>query len=549
MLFNSSNFLAFFVVVVFLFFAIPDRFRWILLLFSSYFFYMCWEPSYAILIMTTTFIVYITGLMMYNKSKRKKKFFVALSLLTNLGILFAFKYYNFFNDSVKDLFGTFGLEYSIPALNVLLPVGISFYTFQALGYTIDIYRDARKPEKHFGMFALYVSFFPQLVAGPIERSTRLLPQFHKKVEFNYERVTDGLKLMAWGFFQKLVIADRLGLYVNMVYNNPQAQLSDGTYIFTGLPLLLATYFFAIQIYCDFSGYTDIAIGAAQVMGYELMPNFRRPYFSRTIDELWNRWHMSLIMWFRDYLYIPLGGNRVGKFRYYFNILLVFTLSGLWHGAQWTFVTWGAMNGVMISLGRVFSKVKEKTRESVIRVMKKIPFPAYLAAASLVILYGLFAGVAGTGITRIPKLGRVLVISAGGLMIFFAVIKARGKSKGIDRFFEVGVRLWQVAFTFNLFALGAIFFRARNMKDAWYVLTNFPGTDLSRILLFFKPMEFLLMFAVIVFITIIHLIQEKGSIRQMLKSKPLWFRWAVYYLLVISILLGMHETSQFIYFQF
>ena len=540
MLFNSINFFVFFVVVVFLYFALPHKFRWVLLLISSYFFYMCWEPSYAILILTTTFIVYITGLLMHNKTVRKKKFFVSLSVLTNLGILFAFKYYNFFNSSMKEMFNLFGFGYNIPALNVLLPVGISFYTFQALGYTIDIYRGDREPEKHFGIFALYVSFFPQLVAGPIERSTRLLPQFFKKVEFDYERVTDGLKLMAWGFFQKLVIADRLGFYVNMVYQNPQEALPDGTLIFAGLPLLIATYFFAIQIYCDFSGYTDIAIGAAQVMGYELMPNFRRPYFSRTIDELWRRWHMSLIMWFRDYLYIPLGGNRVGKFRYYFNILLVFTLSGLWHGSQWTFVIWGAMNGVLISLGRIFTNVKERTRNRVILTLRKIPAPFYFAGAVLLILY-LFSG------SSIPMIIRILGIAVSLLMIYFAVLKVMNRD--LDRFFEVSVKIWQIIFTFNLFALGAVFFRAKSLTDAWFILTHILGTDPQYITAGFGLPVFLSMIGVVIVIAVIHLIQEKGSIRQMLKAKPIWFRWSLYYILIISIFLLMYKTSQFIYFQF
>ncbi|TFH43699.1 MAG: MBOAT family protein, partial [Chrysiogenales bacterium] len=384
----SFQYVVFFTLVVALFFAFPQRFRWAFLLTASYFFYMWWDPKYALLLLSTTIIVYATGILMHDKSQRIKKLCVALSVISNLGILFVFKYFNFFNNSVRDLFAAMGMEYSVPELNFLLPVGISFYTFQALSYTMDLYRGSRKPEYHFGMFALYVSFFPTILAGPIERSTRLLPQLYRKVEFNYDRVVNGLVLMAWGFFQKLVIADRLAQYVNMVYANPQ--------LLDGLPLLLATYFFAIQVYCDFSGYTDIAIGTAQVMGYELMPNFRRPFFASSIGDLWRRWHISLISWLRDYLYIPLGGNRVGRFRWYLNVLIVFTVSGLWHGAQWTFVIWGSLNGVLIVLSQVTERVRTAIRNAVFGFIGKVPVAAYILLCALLGLVAFAGGSIGAG---------------------------------------------------------------------------------------------------------------------------------------------------------
>ncbi|MGE0267487.1 MAG: MBOAT family protein [Candidatus Omnitrophota bacterium] len=329
MLFNSFEFLLFFPVVAFVYFVLPFRFRWPWLLLSSYYFYMCWKPEYVVLIILSTLIDYYIGLSMAEaKNRTHAKHLLTLSIICNLGVLFAFKYYNFFNASFRELFSHFNIFYNVPSFKVLLPVGISFYTFQSLSYTIDVYSGKRPAEKHLGLFALYIAFFPQLVAGPIERSTHLLPQLYKKNHVDYQRVTDGLKLILWGLFKKIVIADRLAYFVNYVYNNPAG--GHGYYI------LIATYFFAFQIYCDFSGYSDIAIGSAQVMGYELMENFKRPYLAQSIPEFWKRWHISLSTWFKEYLYFPLGGNRVPVLLWARNILVVFLLSGIWHGANWTF---------------------------------------------------------------------------------------------------------------------------------------------------------------------------------------------------------------------
>ncbi len=301
---------------------------------------MCWKPEYVILIIISTIIDYYSGIMMEQEEKvENRKKFLYLSLFSNLGLLFTFKYFNFFSNSVLTVLNSFNLFYDSPTFKLLLPVGISFYTFQTLSYSIDVYKGKQKAEHHLGYFALYVSFFPQLVAGPIERSTRLLPQFYKKHEFNSKRVSDGIKLILWGFFKKVVIADRLAILVNHIYNDVQS--------YHGVTLLLATYFFAFQIYCDFSGYSDIAIGSAQILGYDLMKNFDRPYYAKSISEFWKRWHISLSTWFRDYLYIPLGGNRVNKARWYFNLFVTFLVSGLWHGANWTFVIWGAIHGIYL----------------------------------------------------------------------------------------------------------------------------------------------------------------------------------------------------------
>ena len=320
MSFNSIQFLFFFPVVVGLYFVLPHRLRSVMLLLASYAFYMAWRPKFVLIIIALTFIDYFAGILIgLAKTKRRRLLALLLSLSANLGILFFFKYFNFFNDSLRGVFGYFSAPYPIHPMDIILPLGISFHTFQTMAYTIEVYMGKHKPEKSLLNFALYVAYFPQLVAGPIERPGNLLPQFRQKFSFDYDRVTSGLKLMLWGMFKKVVIADNLSIFVNRVYNHP------GDY--EGISLVMATIFFAFQIYCDFSGYTDIAIGAAEVMGIRLMKNFDRPYFSKSIAEFWRRWHISLSSWFRDYLYIPLGGNRVSTSRRSINLFIVFLLSG------------------------------------------------------------------------------------------------------------------------------------------------------------------------------------------------------------------------------
>ena len=338
MLFNSLQFIFFFPLVIILYYLISHKWRWTLLLTASYYFYMCWKVEYIFLILLSTGIDYWAGIQMGKKTgKSERKKYLVLSLVMNLGLLFGFKYFNFLNDSFRVAFDHFNIFYGIPAFDVLLPVGISFYTFQTLSYTIDIYRGRSEPERHFGRFALYVAFFPQLVAGPIERSIKLLPQFRKKIEMNIDQVVSGLKLMLWGFFKKVVIADRLAMFVGSVFMNPEEAY--------GVQVMLASFMLYVQVYADLSGYTDIARGAARVMGIDLIKNFDTPLFAHSLQNFWKRWHISLTTWFTDYLYIPLGGNRVVKWRWYYNIFIVFLISGLWHGANWTFVIWGALHGL------------------------------------------------------------------------------------------------------------------------------------------------------------------------------------------------------------
>ncbi|MEE3077996.1 MAG: MBOAT family O-acyltransferase [Bdellovibrionota bacterium] len=320
---------------------IKKEWQSILLLFASYYFYMAWNPWFALLILFSTIIDFsIAKLIVKNNNLLKKRSLLLISLSVNLGLLFYFKYTNFFLASLHQLLGHSG---EFKALDIILPVGISFYTFQTLSYTIDVYRGQKEVEDSFIKFSLYVSFFPQLVAGPIERSTHLLPQL-EKFKYKYDDFIYGSKLIVWGFFKKLVIADRLAIYVNNTYSDVSSSSS--------LALIAATYFFSFQIFCDFSGYTDIARGISRLFGVDLMHNFKRPYFASSIAEFWKRWHISLSTWFRDYLYIPLGGSRTSQARWFLNILIVFLVSGLWHGANWTFVIWGALHALYFKVEKV-----------------------------------------------------------------------------------------------------------------------------------------------------------------------------------------------------
>jgi alginate O-acetyltransferase complex protein AlgI len=481
MLFNSLLFAIFFPTVVMLYFAIPYRFRWILLLAASYYFYMCWRAEYIILIVISTIIDYFAAIKMSeteDKSKRKK--FLYLSLFGNLGMLFLFKYYNFFNTSISSVFNQFNIFYNSPSFKLLLPVGISFYTFQTLSYTIEVYRGNQKPERHFGIFALYVSFFPQLVAGPIERSTNLLPQFYRKNDFDYNRVKHGLMQMAWGFFKKLVIADRLGAYVNTVYNSP------GNY--SGIPLILATYFFAFQIYCDFSGYSDIAIGASRIMGYDLMKNFNRPYFSKSISEFWSRWHISLSSWFRDYVYISLGGNRVSKWKWYRNLFITFMISGLWHGANWTFILWGSLHGFYL----IFSIWTKDIRQKIAEFTRLAEYPTIHKWFKILVTFHL-------------------------VLISWVFFRANSISDAMTIFSRMTI--------FNFENLGSI----GNVTKLGVLISIF----------------------VIIIMEVIHILQSKMNFYEVLIKKSLLFRWSIYSIFVfLIILLGdFGGKVDFIYFQF
>jgi len=484
MLFNSIEFLFFLPIVFGMYYVLPHKYRWALLLLASYYFYMSWKPEYIALIIISTLIDYLCGNQLEKKEgKYPRKLFLWISLLSNLGILMTFKYLGFFQEIVNELLILMDFGGSENGLNLILPMGISFYTFQTMSYTIDVYNRKIKPEKHLGIFALFVTFFPQLVAGPIERASNLLPQFRKKIQFDYQDISSGMKLIAWGLFKKVVIADRLSVFVDTVYNNPHD--------YNGIPLIIATVFFAFQIYCDFSGYSDIAIGIAKMFGFNLMDNFKRPYHAYSISDFWSRWHISLSTWFRDYCYIPLGGNRVVKWRWYYNLFITFLISGLWHGANWTFIAWGAFHGVLLVIELVL-KMKDTPRNSFIK-----------------------------------------------------------------RF--------RVLLTFTLVCLGWIFFRASNLSDALYIITNLfvniPGDIITIITnvdfgrsheLYLNQDKWVFIIAVmsILGMELIHLLQRHYSLRQKLNQFPLIVKWPIYYLFVLIIIcFGIFDKSQFIYFQF
>jgi alginate O-acetyltransferase complex protein AlgI len=339
MLFNSINFAYFLPIVFFLYwFGAKNnlKFQNLILLFSSYYFYSCWDYRFLFLLVFSTFLDYFSGIKIFeSKSYRTRKLWFWLSVIINLGFLGVFKYYNFFAESLMDVLSQFGLKANLSTLNVILPVGISFYTFHGLSYIIDIYKNKIKAERNFVDYSVFVSFFPLLVAGPIERATHLLPQIQKDRVFNYGQAVDGLKQILWGLFKKVVIADNCAQFANIIFND-----SD---LYPGSTLVLGALFFTFQIYCDFSGYSDIALGVARLFGIELLRNFAFPYFSRNIAEFWRRWHISLSTWFRDYLYIPLGGSKGGLWMKVKNTFIIFLVSGFWHGANWTFIVWGALN--------------------------------------------------------------------------------------------------------------------------------------------------------------------------------------------------------------
>lgn len=487
MLFNSLSFLLFFIVVTTTYFVIPHKYRWFLLLASSCYFYMVFVPIYILILGFTIFIDYFAGILLEQSNGKVRKWFLLASLIANIGVLAVFKYYNFFNENLTLLLHDFGYHNHVPYLSILLPIGLSFHTFQAMSYTIEVYRGKQKAERNFGIYALYVMFYPQLVAGPIERPQNLLHQFYEKHNFDYLRVTDGLKLMVWGLFKKVVIADRLAIIVNRVYENPTEYI--------GIQLIIATIFFSFQIYCDFSGYSDIAIGAAQVMGFKLMTNFNRPYFSKSISEFWKRWHISLSTWFKDYLYLSLGGKRVSIPRWYFNLFVVFLVSGFWHGANWTFVIWGALHGFYLVSAIVTQKYRNLFKRT-LGIKEKTFFDKIIR----------------TGITFI------LVSFA---WIFFRAENVSDACYIITHLFQgVSDNLDINSFRQNIFNLGL------NRK------------------------EFIIAVVSILFMEFIHFKQRNLKLRQKITELPTWIRWSIYYTVIfVIIIFGIFNKSQFIYFQF
>lgn len=346
MLFNSWQYLSFYPIVVLIYFIVPKKVKNIWLLAASYYFYMGWNAKYIVLLFFTTVVTY-TGALIIEKYKKNWILFVTIG--ANLSVLFYFKYVQFAWDNLRHICNRLGIPFDEHQFDIILPVGISFFTFQAIGYTIDVYREETYAERNFLRYALFVSFFPQLVAGPIERSKNLLRQLNKTYSYSYDRMREGLLLILWGFFLKLVIADRAAIFVDIVFADTKK--------YAGLYIVVAVVIFAFQIYCDFYGYSIIAMGSAKIIGLDLMDNFNAPYFSKSVAEFWRRWHISLSTWFRDYLYISLGGSRKGKVRNYLNLMIVFLASGLWHGSAWTYVTWGGLNGVY----QVISKLTDNVR--------------------------------------------------------------------------------------------------------------------------------------------------------------------------------------------
>ncbi len=345
MLFNSVNFFIFFGSLTLCYFALPYRFRNLFLLASSYFFYMFWNAGYALLLLFSTAASYGFALLIEKApSKKKKRLLFISSLFFNIGLLFVFKYLAFFATSIQAILKFFAIAVEAPTFNILLPVGISFFTFRTISCLIDVYRGKMEAERNFCVFALYVSFFPSLLAGPIDRAVSLIPQLHARHSIDMPRICLGARIMLWGLFKKVVIADRLAIYADSIFNNVPYH--------TGPSYIVAAYFYTLQIYCDFSGYSDMAIGCAKILGFDLVQNFNLPYFSTTITDFWRRWHISLSTWFRDYLYIPMGGSRKGGGGIYVNLLVTMAVCGLWHGASWTFIIWGVLHGCCLCLSRL-----------------------------------------------------------------------------------------------------------------------------------------------------------------------------------------------------
>lgn len=484
MLFNSFSFLAFFTAVVVIYYLIPHKFRWLLLAIASLYFYSTFKLSYVLLLLGTALVVYLLGLAIgTTQGLGQKRTLLAVGVLAALAPLIVFKYFDFFAESIDALLLGVRPEGSaslLPRLGFLLPAGLSFYTFSCVSYLADIYREKLAPERHIGRFALYIAFFPKLLAGPIERATTFLPQLLRPVRFTPEGVSLGLQLILWGLFKKVVIADRLAAFVDTTYQMPGFA--------SPVALVIATYFYAFQIYCDFSGYSDIAIGAARVLGLNLMENFRRPYFARSVPEFWsrNRWHISLNAWFRDYLYIPLGGSRVSRPRFYFNILAVYMVSGLWHGAAWTFVIWGGLNGLFHLLSMGAASLKQK-------VAKGVRLPAPIGSIlSILVTFHL-------------------------ILVTWVFFRAASLSDAIAVLSRI----------------------AESVPELPSLFKAYPITG-----------EVYLSIALIGVLLLVEVLDEWRAFWEKLVTRPVYVRWAFYYaLLICLVVIGQWGQKQFVYMQF
>jgi len=481
MLFNSFEFAVFLPIIFLLYWTFLNKninIQNSFVLISSFIFYGWWDWRFLCLITLSIISDYFLALVIDKQSiKKRKKRLLFISVFLNIGLLFIFKYFNFFLENIDDFLEIFGVKMSLKTLNIILPIGISFYTFQTLSYTIDVYREKIKPTRDFIAFAAFVSFFPQLVAGPIERASNLLPQFLKKRNFDYHLATDGLRQMLWGLFKKVVIADNCAVYSNLIFNNPED--------FSGISLIIGAIFFSIQIYCDFSGYSDIAIGCARLFGFNLKQNFAFPYFSRDIAEFWRRWHISLTTWFRDYIYIPLGGSRSGKPKAIRNVFIIFIVSGFWHGADWKFIFWGFLNAIYF----VPLLLLNKNRKNINAIDE-----------------GRF----------LPSLSSVLSIGITFSLTTFAWVFFRAENI-------------KVAFEF--------------------IKRIFTGTFINfEILSKVKIFSFLIVINFVILFVLIEWVQREKKHGLQIKNSN-YRHWFIYMFFVVSILLFGGETEQFIYFQF
>ena len=501
MSFFGIEFILFFILVVVLSYILPRSIRCLFLLLSGYFFYGISQPAYLLLLFAATIIDYFIAIKIgRQRGTGKQKLYLLTGLVLSVGLLLFFRYYNFFNDTIRSLFTGLNIPYPIPSLKILLPIGISYYLFKKISYIADVYRGHIEPERNFIHLALYVSFFPEIVAGPIDRAAALLPQFIKNISVDFTRISEGLQLILWGCFKKLVIADRLGLLVHAVYDQPLQH--------RGVVIALATLFFSFQIYCDFSGYSDIAIGIGRVLGFKLTDNFKQPYLAESISGFWKRWHISLSTWLRDYLFLPISYalmrkidqskvavKRADKWAYVGSVLCTMLLCGLWHGANWTFVAWGLVHGFFLA----FAFVTKRVRIRMVRI---------------------------SGLKKLPRL-----------------------HKGI-----------KIAVTFLLVSFSWLLFRANSMADTLTLIVRLCSTPVMQyrqaggesLLLGISQVDFIAALIALVFLMMVEYILEKKNIPvyHLLRGRPAWQRWAIYYLIIFAILLfGIYEQKMFIYGQF
>lgn len=494
--FNSVEFLIFFPIVLLFYYLLPKKVRWVWLLISSYYFYMSWNVKYSLIILGVTIVSWAGGMLIQKVNGegkvKEKKIILTFSILGILAVLITFKYANLLLNTLYSFMNVFNISVENRYVGLVLPVGISFYSFQAIAYLVDVYRSDIKAEKNLLRYALFISFFPQLVAGPIERSKNLMSQIYAEHSFDRERVASGFLLMCWGFFKKVIIADRAAVIVDLVYNNYSYA--------SGMQIIIATICFAIQLYCDFSAYSDIAIGAARVVGFTLMTNFKSPYYSLTVAEFWRRWHISLSSWFKDYVYIPLGGNRKGKLVKYRNLLITFAISGLWHGANWNFLIWGLLNGIYQVIGDITKKFRVKVIELV-----KINSDCY----SFRLIQGLITFA----------------------LIDFSYMFFRGNS-----FFDTIAMIRRIGSNFSWMSI--------------FDLSTFMGLYTFTL----DEKDFYLFIIAVIILLVIDAVKNKVDLINFILKQNFYFRYLCYYLMIMSVLIfgyygPEYNLTSFIYFQF